>query len=154
MVGNTAANPLPVSGTVSVSNSNSNPLIVQEPVRTPVNEARVIHINDGLPASLQLMYTVPAGKTLVITHTFVWGAIPIDESIDTVDLRGINMTVPLDYRYTSVANGYRRYLGRNTGDIYCPAGAQLTINAFRSPNDGSIDVNVGIDGYLIDAPSS
>lgn len=153
-VANTAAQPLPVSGTVSVSNSSNTPLIVREPVRTPVNEARIIYIKDGLPAGTQVMYTVPAGKMLVITHTFVWGSIPVDQSLDTVDMRGLNMTIPIDYRYTSVSNGYRRFLGRNTADIYCPEGSQITINAFRSPNDVSIDVFAGIDGYLVDAPSS
>lgn len=154
-VTNTSANPVPISGTVSITSTNANPIIVKDSGRTPFFYAFEVSFSQGSRSGTgNGTYTVPAGKTLVLTGEAVYASMVPGQNLVSVDLRGFNTALPLDFKHYGYNGTAEVWSGRSTGDVYIPAGSFISPAAFRDSLDSSGIVFVEMFGYLVDAPQT
>ena len=186
-VTNTSANPVPVTGSVNVSGSVTGTVtgtvglepgasvMIDSTVGDPV---RVRNVNDAIQpvqvsttcltstlGCLPTIYTVPAGKRLVIEYA----------SLGVCILPGQSAT--LNIATTTSGQSANHYLngtppaagpgtaaiGCNSGPssfvatgqqvkIYADAGTGVVVTGDRNSTDGSANFHFSISGYLVDVP--
>jgi len=174
---NTQTNPVPVSvinfpagtNTVNVSSSTNAPLLVRDvdnPARQPVVRlADDVNVPVGETTGRKQMYTVPAGKRLVIefvsVSTFV---LPPGQKlfvdVEVVDVSDGQTTYDINLAPTLVGT-FTVGAGGNQGDrsaisqqtrLYANAGD--TVRGFAQKNDavGAGQATITVMGYLVDVP--
>jgi hypothetical protein len=137
---------------VLVMNSASAPVYTQPPAHTIVN----LHGGGTIPSAQfdnqwTPLYTVPAGKWLVITQMRCegYGAGPIS-FIDLSTYTGIHETFPLN---PYIDSGITNVTSVVQGPAYVPPGTVLYLAMFRNTAPSSIwSATAWIDGYLTDRP--
>jgi hypothetical protein len=157
--------PLPVTGTLSfaggsavtVNNPATSPVLVRDvdnPARQPVQAEG--SCNGTLGGCLKTIYTVPAGKRLVIEYASMRANIPVGEVaellIDTVVgdkvvRNGLPPTAP------SVA--FLGFSAANMGQqvrLYADPGTIVNVEAFRSASGNEASFDFTISGHLVDVP--
>ena len=151
-VENTATTPVPTSGTVALTNTSTNPVPIVSPAPQPFNQEVELDMTQGTTQSSMLAFTVPTGKTLVLTNEYLHANTPKGEVLIHVLINFNAQYVPIDVS-DSVTDGIDQYFtGRAYGQIYIPGGSQVGIAAGRYDDTGSAAIRVGFDGYLIDTP--
>jgi hypothetical protein len=170
---NTQTNPVPVSvinfptgtNTVNVSSSTNAPLLVRDvdnPARQHVVRLAVqLNILVGETQAGGLMYTVPAGKRLVIefvsVRTFVdpgqkvFVDVGVSDGQTTYDINLAPTLVGTFPAGNSGLFGDRSAISQQTR-LYANAGD--TVHAFVQKNDdaGAGQANLTVTGYLVDVP--
>ena len=168
LVVNSQSEPVPVTGTVSVSNLGGAPLPVRDvdnPARQPF-QANIIDIPIGLPNPV--FFTVPAGKRLVIEYvsadieadntqcpnapryelTTTAGGVTLDHFFYTKDAGTLGTSVNDDTKAFGLSQQTRIYADPNTQ-------VRLDIRTGTFPtcgfhlNEGS---GIRVSGYLVDVP--
>jgi hypothetical protein len=170
---NTQTNPVPVSvinfptgtNTVNVSSSTNAPLLVRDvdnPARQPaVRLADDVNVLVGETQAFKQMYTVPAGKRLVIefvsVRTFVlppgqklFVEVGVSDGQTTYD---INLAPTLVGTFT-VGNGVQGDHSAISQQTRLYANAGDTVRAFVQKNDdvGAGQATITVMGYLVDVP--
>jgi hypothetical protein len=171
---NTQTNPVPVSvinfptgtNTVNVSSSTNAPLLVRDvdnPARQPVVRlADDVNVLVGETQAFKQMYTVPAGKRLVIefvsVRTFVLPPgqtfsveVGVSDGQTTYD---INLAPTLVGTFTVGTGGNKVARSAISQQTRVYANAGDTIRAFAQKGDdvGAGQANITVMGYLVDVP--
>ena len=171
---NTQTNPVPVSvinfpagtNTVNVSSSTNAPLLVRDvdnPARQPVVRlADAVNVIVGETQAFKQMYTVPAGKRLVIefvsVRTFVlppgqklFVEVGVSDGQTTYD---INLAPTLVGTFTVGTGGNQGDRSAISQQTRFYANAGETVRAFAQKNDdlGAGQATITVMGYLVDVP--
>lgn len=171
---NTRTNPVPVSvinfptgtNTVIVSSSTNAPLLVRDvdnPAQQPVVRlADDVNVLVGETQAFTQMYTVPAGKRLVIefvsVRTFVlppgqklFVSVQVSDGQTTYD---INLAPTLVGTFTVGTGGTRGDRSAISQQTRLYANAGETVRAFAQKNDdvGAGQATITVMGYLVDVP--
>lgn len=162
---NVVNTPLPVTGTVSVSNLASSPLTVSDvdnPARQPL-QANIIEVPPQIPNPI--LFTVPAGKRLVIEY--VSADIQANTQCVTAPRYALRTTtggVTLEHFFYSElvgtvgsdANDATRAYGLSQQTrIFADPNTQVTLDIRTSafPSCGfSVNDGIHISGYLVNVP--
>lgn len=165
-VTNTTSNPVPttvqgvahVVGTVALSNDANNPLPVHEvsaSVRTPVQFTNGLSFANSQDEAVSPdLYTVPAGKRLVVQSIIVSSfQVPTGQKIVEMALsQKFDDKFPVTLAYTGTDDGgYEHYVGNFSGTLYISAGKILRMYAQRSSTAGVCAASMTVAGYLEDA---
>ena len=164
---NTQTNPVPVTltGNLAVDTSTNAPLLVRDvdnPARQPVIRlADDVNVLVGETQASKQMYTVPAGKRLVIefvsVRTFVDPGQKVFVEVGVSDGQtsyDINLAPTLVGKFPAGNSGLfgdRSAISQQTR-LYANAGD--TVHAFVQKNDdtGAGQANINVTGYLVDVP--
>jgi len=165
---NTQTNPVPVTltGNLAVDTSTNAPLLVRDvdnPARQPVIRlADDVNVLVGETQASKQMYTVPAGKRLVIefvsVRTFVgppgqklFVAVGVSDGQTTYDINLAPTLVGTFTVGTGGTTGDRSAISQQTR-LYANAGD--TVRAFVQKNDdvGAGQATITVMGYLVDVP--
>lgn len=170
---NTQTNPVPVSvinfpagtNTVNVSSSTNAPLLVRDvdnPARQPVVRlADDVNLIVGESQAFKQMYTVPAGKRLVIefvsVRTFVGPGQNLFVSVGVSDGQNfydINLAPTLVGTFTVGTGGNQGDRSAISQQTRFYANAGETVRAFAQKNDdlGAGQATITVMGYLVDVP--
>jgi hypothetical protein len=162
IVKNTTSNPVPVKAVGTTSVKVTNP--VTAPVWTrDVNEARQpvqhtcsLNLNPGTRFGECELYTVPAGKRLVIEYVSGDGYVPVDQHLvavrvyTTVGFSTISHAV--NPKWQGHAAPYSYYTVGELTRIYADAGFKITVQALRSDPDQWGIWSASLSGYLVNVP--
>jgi hypothetical protein len=145
-----------VSGSVNINNSA--PIAVQEDFsnRTPVGVLVTLNQADGVVFNTDDIYTVPAGKMLVIETESFEGQVPAGESIIRAKMQQSSVTslMNLNFGYTGTINSLNIYEGETNGKYFVPAGTTIYVLVGRSGSDGNASYTASLSGYLVPMPSA
>jgi hypothetical protein len=104
------------------------------------------------------IYTVPAGKKLVIESVTVSGALHQDEKLvsafftTTVNNFKVNYSIPVQHQKITFS-GQTEASALASVRLYATSGTTVTVSAIRSDISGSSSVTFGFSGYLVNAPN-
>ena len=168
VVTNTIANPVntkavgttAVSGSVNVAGSvsinNSAPIDVNEAFsnRTPVNVTAELAVDPGSYGGHIPVYTVPAGKMLILQSEWLDARFFAGQYIESVslDLEGAGTLMCLSYEDRGNIGPYHVYNGNTYATCYLPAGTTINLNGVRTASAEDCVFDVGISGYLVPMP--
>lgn len=102
------------------------------------------------------IYTVPAGKKLVIENVTVSGALYQDEKLvsaaltTTVNNFKVDYHIPVQHQKLTVPDQTAASAIASVR-LYATAGTTVTVSAIRSDTSGSASVTFGFSGYLVNA---
>jgi hypothetical protein len=124
-------------------------------VATPdlIQRLGFIHIDAGDDTGLASLFTVPAGKRLIIVY--------VNAEVDTapgahVLLRLDSPQFAIDHFLTltdqGVLNGVQRFVGGEVVNYFYRPGDEVFGDLLRGPNTNAANAQVGFTGYLVDAP--
>lgn len=180
---NSPAEPVPVTGSVKVSNSPSvqlapgsnvcidplcNVVRVGNDIGTPVPVQSVdsseevlagqsVLFREGVTFGSRLVYTVPAGKRLIVDHIWARADLPRWQTV----LVGFLVTLPpprLLYRYPVLMQnsvGFREFQvleGVQDSRITAAGGQELTLECSRSSSTGTGSARCSFIGRLVNEP--
>jgi hypothetical protein len=147
---------VPVTGSVSVSGSPTVKIdpsgnIVQSGVGAPSEPVQFggtkINLNSGGVDNTAVVYTVPAGKRLVIEFVSVEFSNPGTDELFAVSTgSGPPFFIPLTHEPNCVAN-CALWVASEQTRVYANAGEAVTAHAFGSPVTGTFSFS----GYLVNA---
>jgi hypothetical protein len=145
-VTNDAANPVPVheQGTANV---------LDVAARHAVRGRALFVIPDPSPSQNAILYTVPAGKRLVIEYlsAIVTGASDVPLVEVGAQLSAGDAPLPMTYSGQAGLVPNPRYVASEQVRLYADAGENILASASRSSGtSGDVLVEVEFDGYLID----
>lgn len=165
---NTASNPVPVTGSVTVGNavipvevSNADPIPVSVssgPAVQPIHDTVSSSLEDGEFGVFKIAYTVPAGKRLVIEFISFQSRIPIGQRPEPF---GLNTKVggetgfyvfPVSFAFEDTNIGLDTYVASSPTRIYCDPGQSLIFRLGRTANDGTASAFFTFSGYLENVP--
>jgi hypothetical protein len=163
---NVVNTPLPVTGTVSVSNLGDAPLPVRDvdnPARQPI-QANIIEVPPQIPNPV--LFTVPAGKRLVIEYVSadIQAANSQCVTAPRYSLRTTTGGVALNHFFHSELTGTlgaaaneatRAYGLSQQTRIYADPNTQVTLDILTDafPSCGfMVNDGIHVSGYLVDVP--
>jgi hypothetical protein len=142
------------SPTVTVGNTNANPVPVVAIPPSPFQEEVILVFNSGDSGAFQ-PFQVPAGKRLVIEHVSARAALTegqqlTETSIETLQVGGGSVikhyfVASFQASVPGVADYYA--ISQQTR-LYAVGGVQ--VRAFRSNTTGTAQMNISVSGYLVD----
>lgn len=153
---NVVNTPLPVTGTVSVSNLGDAPLPVQDvdsPGRQPVT-AEGSCSGSGCTATV---YTVPAGKRLIVEYASLTANIPLGKVArwrlitNNAGQQGAELNFPLTQPPVIFGIIPQSTAGQQVR-LYAEAGSEVEMNGTTSDNATPSNYIFSISGYLVDVP--
>jgi hypothetical protein len=153
---NSPSQPVPVTGTVSVSNLGSAPLPVQDvdsPGRQPVT-ADGSCSGSGCTATV---YTVPAGKRLIVEYASITANIPAGKVArwrlftNTGGQQGNELNFPLTQPPVIFGIISQSTAGQQVR-LYAEAGSEVRMNGTTSDNALPSNYIFSISGYIVDVP--
>lgn len=172
IVTNTTAQPVPtapqgttqVAGTVGLSNgtavginnNSANPVpvidVASDLTKTPVGTEEGFDVTGNSGATRQL-FTVPAGKLLVIQTEYVFATLPTGQNLLGAQLDMVNsgLGVMLNFEARGDNGIDACFSGQSNGIIYVKAGDTVNASCGRSLGAGTASFDVGFQGYLVDA---
>ena len=155
---NVVNTPLPVTGTVTVGNLGDSPLPVRDvdnPARQPV-QARAncsVTIETGC---LPTIYTVPAGKRLVIEYASMDANVPAGELAQlAIATRTGGETVEHAFPLTPPSVAFSAGRAANVGQqvrLYADPGTSVVVTGSRSGFGSPASFIFTISGHLVDVP--
>jgi len=145
-VGNTSANPIPV---VNLGGGSSTPL---QPVQVDTSTQE----NPGSNVSTLNLFTVPAGKTLVIEFVTMTGQVPLGQHVETMEI--ISVAPPfggashqmLVNPQPDAVDTEPIFRASQMVKIYAQTGSTVQALFRRSASNLSATYGVSISGYLVD----
>jgi len=148
-----------VSGTVAVSGSvnvgNTQPIAVKndDSDREPVNVSALMSQGSGTAGSNQVVYTVPAGKMLVLQAESFQGQVQAGQqiSIGRLDLNPFGL-VALNYDEKGSIGSSEWFGGVSSATYYLSAGTIVSLAVSRSASDGNAEYRISLSGYLVPMP--
>jgi hypothetical protein len=159
VVDNTATNPVPVQqqGTATVTFANS--AIKTSAADNPAFQPVVVNkgTDDSLGVIFEDLYTVPAGKELVITNISAQVGVP--QATDFSDLHfnsEVGGQVGVVYLpATKIGSDSSHDISNGTSmtQIYGDPGTHVGCAAQRNSAQGDFLLNCSFEGYLVDLPS-
>ena len=162
---NTAANPVPVTGTIAggtvqIGNTPSAPvpvLDVASGARQPFQAFIVEALQDGENnAGDRASFTVPAGKRLVIEHVTYLEPVPAGQGrrvrLDAVaDGRACRHQLLLE-RGPGFSGGTEDVKASQPIRAYADGGTSVIFRVSRNATSGVSGFNISVSGYLVDMP--
>jgi len=144
-----------VAGSVNVNNSV--PIAVREDIsdRTPVGVLKTLNQADGVVFNTTDLYTVPAGKMLVIETESFEGQVPAGQVIIRAKLQQSSITslMNLNFTYTGTISSLNIYQGETDAKYYVTEGTTIYMLVCRSDTDGNASYTASFSGYLVPVPS-
>ena len=156
LVVNGASDPVPVTGTVSVSNLGGSPLPVQDvdsPGRQPV-KAEASCSGCGCSATV---YTVPAGNRLIVESASITANIPAGKMArwrlftNNAGQQGTELNFPVTQPPVIFGIISQSTAGQQVR-LYAEAGSDVRMNGTTSDNAMPSNYIFSISGYLVDVP--
>lgn len=141
-----------------VNPANAPVLTLEAPTQLLQREVGISFGNASIVTD-RILYTVPAGKKLVIENVSVLGTIPENQKLVLVTLRTtvnnitIEHPVPMQQQDEYPAAGTTYSLANASLQLYATAGTTIRVSAIRNSTGGFTDVRVAISGYLVNAPN-
>jgi hypothetical protein len=143
-----------VSGTVNIGNSQPIAVKNDDSDRTPVSVYEIMGQGSGTAGSFKVIYTVPAGKMLVLqTETFE-GQLPGGQqiAIGRLDLNPIAPLITLNYDWKGSISSTDFFQGVSSAVYYLGSGTVISLSVARSDASGNAEYKVGLSGYLVPMP--
>jgi hypothetical protein len=156
---NSAAQPVPVTGSVTVANVGSGRLLVRDvdnPARQPFETNQNCSPSGGA-LGCQMSFTVPAGKRLVIEYASMHASIPAGEVAElaigtTVAGTFVEHVLPLTPPSMPFAAGGLVARVGQVVRLYADPGTVIFLNVGRSGVGTPTNFSVSISGHLVDVP--
>lgn len=144
-----------VSGSVTVANTG--PISVQQDLTNlvPVGLTVDVHYDEGVVSSANTIYTVPAGKMLVLQAETM--SATMDETSYVLEARlyregtSADMPIPISNAFGPNETATS---GAFDGTYYVPENTKIGATALRANGDGDALFHFGISGYLVPMPAS
>ena len=123
---------------------------INNPARQPVRLSFTETLTDGFSQVSfgTTIYTVPAGKRLVLEHLYADAFAPSAQGVN-VALLDPNYFFPIEQRH-AVPFGLFMHQSSTTVRIYYDPGATVRVVTYRYPTTGSAEVTVRLNGHLVD----
>lgn len=156
--------PLPVTGTVSVSNLGSSPLPVRDldnPAFQPFMSALNVLISPGPSGTfvkIPFGDKVPAGKRLVIEHVSALIAVDAGQKVGgALGVTTNGQAVFHSFGFTFEGNGFNasnndRFVTSQSLRLYADPETEIVASIDRNASSGVGQGNIIISGYLVDLP--
>ena len=153
---NTPEQPVPVTGTVSVSNLGGSPLPVQD-VDSPGRQPVTAEGSCSDSGCTDTVYTVPAGKRLVVEYASITATIPPGKVArwrlftNNAGQQGAELNFPLT-QPPAIFGALSQSTAGQQVRLYAEAGSDVRMNGTTSDNATPSTYIFSISGYLVDVP--
>lgn len=157
---NTTAEPVPIAGTVNLSNPGANPLPVRDvnnPAYQPFQTEAVFFFTQGHDVvSGTLPVTVPAGKRLVVEHASAHVQLPVGQRMNIWVSAGPNadeftrIWLVVTWQMTNELGNEDTLVASQPLRLYAQNGDRVQVAGFRSSSIGGGQVIFDIAGHFVD----
>lgn len=163
---NTAAEPVPVTGSITgdinITNTPdvnvANTVRVSDGPRQPFNRVETLSFQDGDTVTANDIFTVPDDKQLVVTYASEAITLPGGQKVNfrvNVSSGGsfvaIHQLVPV-LSGPLVGGGSPAFVASEPVNFYVSAGQVLSCSAVRDSSAGFASGRCSVSGYLVDVP--
>lgn len=146
-----------IDGTPSFTVANTDPIPVtfeSSPAREPIDRIHTLTFPPGQIGGGDNVYTVPAGRLLVVEQFFVRATIDTGQfsqaTLDRINGPAAQFPILME-RQGADFNGKERFVGSIQGPLFFPAGTTLQGNYLRTGTGETVMV-WSFSGYLETAP--